>query len=64
MTSLFYKFTSMTKSETLFLNKEQICSICQIGIGEGTQIKLTNGSIFMVEQTAEQILLILSGELK
>jgi len=66
MASLFYKFVSINKSETLYLNKDQICSISEIGFnaGDGTAIKMTNNQIYMVNHTAEQVLTILSQEPK
>jgi len=62
MVDTFYKFVSMAKGETLYLNKSQICSIRQIGMGEGTGIKVTNGDLFLVDHTAEQVLLIFSKQ--
>ena len=66
MASSFYKFVSIDKGETLYLNKEQICSISQIGIGtgDGTAIKMTNDNIYKVDHTAEQVIIILSQEPK
>lgn len=59
MAQAFYHFVSSDKKSTIYLNKEQIVSINQVGIGFGTDIKMINGDVFKVEHTAEQVLSIL-----
>lgn len=63
MAQTFYKFVSSDKKGSIILNKEQINSIRQIGVGMGTDIKMTNGEVFKVDHTEEQVLSIL-GEKK
>ena len=63
MAQPFYHFVSSDKKSTIHLNKDHISSINQVGIGMGTDIKMTNGEIFKVDHTAEQVLSIL-GEKK
>jgi hypothetical protein len=58
----FYHFVSSDKKSTIHLNKDHISSIKQEGIGFGTEIKMTNGDVFKVEHTADQVLSILGKQ--
>jgi hypothetical protein len=62
--SLFYRFHLSDKKSIAYLSKEHISSIKQEGIGFGTEIKMTNGEVFKVGQTADQVLSILQEEVK
>lgn len=63
MDNKFYKFHLHDKTGSLYLNKDNIMAFNQHGVGNGTTIKMTNGDVFKVDHTEEQVLSIL-GEKK
>ena len=60
--SSFYQFALSDYSTTVYLNKAYISSINQKGIGFGTEIKMSNGDVFKVNNDASQVISILENQ--
>lgn len=59
MANNFIKLQMFDKSGSVLINKNTIVFIRQIGIGNGTNIKVSSGELILVAQTEDQILSIL-----
>ena len=63
MTNNFYSFISSTNEfETLYLNKDHICSVHQSSNDNACVIKMTNGNVFNVKYSAKEVIIKLKSQ--